>query len=354
MPIAFVTGSTGLLGSNLVRLLVAEGWRVRALARSAEKLRLQFADLPAHGIEPIVGDLVAPTTYAPHLPGVDVVFHTAAYFRESYQGGTHDEALMRVNVDGTQQLLMAAAAAGVPRFVHTSSIATLRNDTAVALHEDDLAEPEDAVDAYYRSKILSDRVVAEFAYGNPSMRIFSVLPGWMHGPGDEGPTSAGRFIRDFLARRLPGVVDASFSVVDARDVAKVMLAASMRGVGGRRYLAAGRGMHMRDLMAVAALVSGVPAPKRRLPSSVLTVIAFAQEAYARISGRPVLLSLATMRNVRRDRARHFSDQRIRDEFGIQFRPLEDTLRDAVAWHRDRLSMSEGSQPLTMSHNRGNT
>lgn len=337
MPIAFVTGSTGLLGNNLVRLLLAKGWHVKALARSATKFQAQFADLPAQAIAPIVGDLLEPATFSRHLRGVDVVFHAAAYFRESYQGGGHEEALMRVNVDGTRQLLHAAAAAGVTRVVHTSSIATLRNATGVTLQEDDLATPEDAVDAYYRSKILCDQVVAQFVQAHPSMRVTTVIPGWMHGPGDEGPTSAGQFIRDFLSRKLPGVVDASFSVVDARDVAQVMLAAALQGKAGRRYLAAGRAMHMRNLMAAMAQVTGIPAPTRRLPRALLTAIALVQEAYARLTGRPVLLSLATVHNIGRDRSRRFSDQRIREELGIQFRPLEDTLRDAVAWHQPRLS-----------------
>lgn len=340
MNTAFVTGSTGLLGSNLVRLLLAQGWHVKALARQVSKVRSQFADLHTPHLEPIVGDLLHPASFAAHMMGVDVVFHTAAYFRESYQGGTHGEALQQVNVDGTAQLLQAAVMAGVPRFVHTSSIATLRNAPGITLQEDDLATPEDAVDAYYRSKILCDRVVTEFAAEHPSMRIFTVLPGWMHGPGDEGPTSAGQFIRDFLQRKLPGVIDASFSVVDVRDVALVMLTASMHGIASRRYLAAGRAMHMRELMIATAQVSGVPAPTRRLPRALLIALALVQEAYARLSGRPVLVSLATVQNIRRDRARRFSDQRIREELGIQFRPLEDTLRDAVNWHRHRLALRD--------------
>jgi dihydroflavonol-4-reductase len=342
MNIAFVTGSTGLLGSNLVRLLLAEGWHVKALARSASKAKSQFADLQSPRLEPIIGDLSAPATYSQHLSGVDVLFHTAAYFRESYQGGTHDNALVKVNVEGTLQLLRAAAAAGVSRAVHTSSIATLRNVSGTTLQEDDLAEPDQAVDAYYRSKILSDQAVVQFADQHPSMSIFTVIPGWMHGPGDEGPTSAGQYIRDFLQRKLPGVVDASFSVVDARDVARVMVAASTRGTAGRRYLAAGRSMHMRDLMTVTAQVSGIPAPTRRLPRALLTSIAFVQEIYARLTGRPVLVSLATVRNIQRDRLRRFSSQRIREELDIEFRPLEDTVRDAVDWHRRRLAQHHGS------------
>lgn len=333
MSIAFVTGSTGLLGSNLVRRLLSDGWHVRALARDPNKFKSQFRGTAGGPLEPVIGDLLEPATYQHALPGVDVVFHTAAYFRESYQGGVHDDQLERVNVGGTLDLLNAVAAANIDRFIHTSSIATIRNEPHVTLGEDDLAEPGDAVDAYYRSKILTDRAVAEFAQREKKLKVYTVLPGWMHGPGDSAPTSAGQFVRDYLSRKLPGVVDASFSFVDARDVAEVMIAAAARGIPGRRYLAAGRAMHMRDLMHIMQHVSGVQAPTRSLPRSLLTAIAFLQEGYARLTGRPVLLSLATVRNIAGDHSRQFSARRARDELGVNFRPVEETVADAVRWHQ---------------------
>src|SRR5215470_7983464 len=118
--VAFVTGATGLLGNNLVRLLIAKGVKVRALARSAEKARRQFGNLP---VEIVQGDLENVSGFAHALAGADAVFHTAAYFRDSYKGGTHRNELQRINVVGTANLLQAAYAAGVRRFVHTSSIA---------------------------------------------------------------------------------------------------------------------------------------------------------------------------------------------------------------------------------------
>lgn len=83
-PTAFVTGATGLLGNNLVRELIADGWSVRALVRSPEKATLQFAGLD---LEIITGDMLDVRGFADALKGVDVVFHTAAYFRDSYKGG---------------------------------------------------------------------------------------------------------------------------------------------------------------------------------------------------------------------------------------------------------------------------
>jgi len=90
-PLAFVTGATGLLGNNLVREVLAQGFRVRALARSPDKAERQFAGLP---VEIVTGDMLAVDAFAPALAGVDVVFHTAAYFRDSYTGGRRIEQLV--------------------------------------------------------------------------------------------------------------------------------------------------------------------------------------------------------------------------------------------------------------------
>jgi dihydroflavonol-4-reductase len=110
-----------------------------------------------------------------------------------------------------------------------------------------MLRPEAAADDYYRSKILADREVLRFLDDQPDFWAALVLPGWMHGPGDQGPTSAGQMVVDFMHRRLPGIPPGGFSVVDARDVAAAMIAAAERGVRGRRYLAAGRPVEMAEL-----------------------------------------------------------------------------------------------------------
>lgn len=99
---AFVTGASGLLGNNLVRLLLSRGYRVKALVRSMAKGRAQFADLVGGNLELIQGDVTLPAGFQPHLAECSVLFHAAAYFRESYQGGKHSTELQRVNVSGTR------------------------------------------------------------------------------------------------------------------------------------------------------------------------------------------------------------------------------------------------------------
>lgn len=329
---AFVTGATGLLGNNLVRELVSRGARVKALVRSMEKGRQQFG--ATEGVELIAGDMTDVTAFAEHLQGCDILFHTAAYFRDNYKGGSHWPKLKAINVEGTRHLLEQAYRAGLRRFIHTSSIAVLNGEPGQPIDETCLRHPEDA-DDYYRSKIMADEEVLTFLSEHPEMNGSLILPGWMWGPGDLGPTSSGQLANDVIQGKLPGLVTGSFSVVDARDVALAMILAAERGQRGERYLAAGQHMTMQQLVPLLGDIAGVKTPTRTLPLPFLYLLASLQEAYARLSGKPVLLSLATVRLMVKEANRsHFNHAKSERDLGLTFRPLEQTLQDTVTWLRN--------------------
>ncbi len=187
---------------------------------------------------------------------------------------------------------------------------------------------------WYRSKILADRKVRAFLDGHPGMFVAMVLPGWMFGPGDVGPTSAGQVVMDFARRKLPGRVPGSFSVVDARDVARRQIAALERGRSGERYLAAGRHMTMDDLFPLLAEASGVAAPTRRIPLTMLRALAARYELHAGVTGRPVPVSRASVRLLAQEAGRsHYDHAKSERELGCTFRPAAETLADTAAWYR---------------------
>lgn len=332
---AFVTGATGLLGSNLVRALGARGIAVRALVRDEARARRLLAGVPALTL--VRGDLADAAGFAPALRGADAVLHAGAYFRESYRGGRHGKELHAINVEGTRRLLEAAHAAGVRRFLQVSSVGTLvaARPDGRAVDESLRRDPARTRNDYFRSKILADREVEAFLASHPDFWAAFVLPGFMNGPGDSGPTSAGQTILDFAARRLPGVLDVHLSYVDARDVALACVAALARAPRGARYVVAGRRLPLAEAYAILERVTGAPAPRRRLPMSLLAAVAAANELRARLTGRPVLIGLATLRTLREEGPHsRYDSSRAERELGVRFRPVEETLRDAAEWLRD--------------------
>ncbi|MEO8644575.1 SDR family oxidoreductase [Pseudomonas sp.] len=330
MEYAFVTGATGLLGNNLVHALLKRNIKVKALVRSIEKARKQFGNLPVEFVE---GDMLNVDAFSHALQGCDALFHTAAYFRDSYKGGKHWQKLYDTNVTGTEQLLQAAYAAGIRRAVHTSSIAVLKGNKDQVIDET-MSRSESDADDYYLSKILSEQKIQEFLLQHPDMFIAMVLPGWMFGPGDIGPTSSGQFLLDFVGMKLPGVLPGSFSVVDARDVAEHQLAAITRGRSGERYLAAGNHMNMKSIFQALSSVSGVKAPERKIPLFMLRIIALIYEGYYRVTKKPVLISTSTVKLIEQEQGRtHFSHNKSLEELECKFRPIAETLTDTLDWYR---------------------
>lgn len=328
---AFVTGATGLLGGTLIRKLVANGTQVTALARDLNRAGQLLRGLPVNIIEGDLGNIPA---FARALAGNEVLFHTAAYYRSSYLGGNHWEELYKTNVEGSEFLYKHAWEAGIRRFVHTSSVAVLKGYPGRPVDEKMVRDVADG-DDYYRSKILSDQVFLRFLQEHPAARGSMILPGWMFGPNDCGPSTAGQAVLDFLHRRLPGILPGSFSVVDVRDVALAMIAAAQHGRNRERYIVAGRCISFAELVQLLSSLSGVPQPRHKLPLSLLYLLAYANEAWARLTHRPALLSLASVRIIAREseRCQFVSDKAIA-ELGISFRPLQDTLADAIAWYQD--------------------
>src|SRR5512135_493804 len=113
-----VTGGTGFVGSHVVRALLSRGRRVRCLVR-AESRRDQLEGLP---VEIAVGNLTDAASLSPALSGVHTLYHVAADYR---LWARDPQELYRANPGGTENILAAAAAAGVARVVHTSSVAAL-------------------------------------------------------------------------------------------------------------------------------------------------------------------------------------------------------------------------------------
>ena len=118
LPVTFLTGATGFVGSSVARLLVKKGHRVRVLVRPNNDRR----NLKGLDVDIVEGDLLKPETYRDALKECRNLFHVAADYRIWVPDA---DAMNRVNVDGTRALMLAALDAGIERVIYTSSVATL-------------------------------------------------------------------------------------------------------------------------------------------------------------------------------------------------------------------------------------
>jgi dihydroflavonol-4-reductase len=339
---AFVTGATGFLGNNLIRLLLAQGHQVTGLVRSRSKAAALLGDLPVNLVE---GDLTNVAAFADALQGCDTLFHTAAFFREYFQPGDHWATLEQLNVHATIQLLEAAAKHGLQKVVHTSSSGVIGMRAGETWgDESDLPDAHALENLYFRSKVYAEREIARFLATN-SLDVVMVLPGWMFGPGDAAPTSSGQIVQDFLQKKLPGIIPGGGAPVDVRDVAQGMLLAAQHGKRGERYIVGGdTWVPFSTLFSVLEQVSKVTAPTMPLPLPVVMTVAFIAETWGRITGQPVLMTRTGIRTLLHQRTTR-SAKAIR-ELGITFRPLEETLRDEVAWYRSEPGKSQRVALLT--------
>ena len=324
----FVTGATGLLGSNLVRALRAEGHSVRALVRSKEKAQRQLAGT---GAELVVGDMENVPGFASTLGGVDAVFHTAAYFREYYGAGDHWPKLEAINVRGTLALAEAARARGVKRLIDTSSSGTvgLKQDGSPG-DEKTPPAPLAKRNLYFKSKVLAAGQLQTLA-ARTGLEVVQILPGWMFGPGDAAPTASGQLVLDFLAGKLPGIPPGGTSAVDARDVAMGMIRAAERGRAGEKYILGGDFVTLGDVIRTLEQVTGRSGPRSRIPYPVAFVYAAVSQTWAKITGGKTVVTLPGVRMMQARLA--VTSAKAEQELGWKHRPLRETLADEVAWYR---------------------
>jgi dihydroflavonol-4-reductase len=318
-----LTGATGFVGAAVLRRLAAAGRDVRVLVRPESDRR----NLSGIDCEIAVGDLVEPESLRRAVRGCEAVFHTAADYRLWVPD---PECMHRVNVQGTVELIRAAAEAGVSRVVYTSSVATLRlgNDDGPA-DETSHAELSDMIGVYKQSKFLAERevkrLIAEDRYP-----VVIVKPSAPFGPGDIKPTPTGRLVVEAASGRMPAYVDTGLNVVHVDDVADGHWLAFEKGVIGESYILGGENLTLRRILEIIAQITGRPPPRIRLPHWCVTPVAHVVEGFARIarSGEP-MITVDSARMARK--LMYFSSAKAERALGYRPRPAVEALRDAIEW-----------------------
>jgi dihydroflavonol-4-reductase len=317
-----VTGATGFVGSHVVRALLSRGREARVLARPGSR-RDNLAGL---SVEIVEGDLTDPPSLARAMKGVSTLYHVAADYR---LWARDPRELYAANVGGTENVLRAAAEAGVPKVVYTSSVAALGLSESGAADETTPVIRDRIIGHYKKSKYDAERVAE--AWARKGLPIVIVNPSTPIGERDIKPTPTGQMIVDFLNRKLPAYVDTGLNLVDVRDVAEGHLLAAEKGKIGERYILGNRDMTLKEILDALAMRTGLPSPSLRLPHWIPISAAAAGTALSRLTGRAPRVSLESVRMS--THRMFFSPAKAVRELGLPQTPVEEALERAVAWFR---------------------
>ncbi len=319
---SLVTGANGFVGSAVMRHLLAEGHEVRVLIRPNSDRR-NLVDQP---VEIVEGDLRDAASLKRAVQGADNLFHVAADYRLWIPD---PERMYETNVKGTQQLIMAAAEAGMLRIVYTSSVATLGLYTdGTSADENTPATLANMIGHYKRSKFLAEQAVQHLTEQH-QLPLVIVNPSTPIGPRDVKPTPTGRIVLDTICGRMPAYVDTGLNIVHVDDVAHGHILAYKAGKPGERYILGGENMSLFQILQTIDEITGKPAKRVRLPHRLLFPVAWTMERLAGVTGIEPRATVESLRMAKK--LMYFTSVKAQNELGYQFRPVRQALQDAIHW-----------------------
>jgi len=316
MKPTLVTGASGFVGWHVARLLAERGHRVRALVRESSVI-------PDLEVARVTGDLRDAASLERAVAGCGLVFHVAADYR---LWSKNPDDLYRSNVDGTRNMLAAARAAGVDRFVYTSTVGCIG-----VPDEDQPVSLDEMAGAYKRSKFMAEQCALEFA--RDGFPVVIVNPTAPMGDHDFKPTPTGQIVLDFLNGAMPAYIDTGLNVVQVRDVALGHLLACERGRVGERYILGAENMTLGQILRELASITGRKAPAIELPYFVAYTAGVVTTAWAHLTGTPPRAPLEAVRMAKKKM--WVSHAKASRELEYAPGPARGALADAVAWFAKR-------------------
>ncbi|AFZ24589.1 hopanoid-associated sugar epimerase [Cylindrospermum stagnale PCC 7417] len=320
MTQVFVTGGTGFVGAHVVRLLLQEGYTVKALVRPSSNL----GNLRGLPVEIVKGDLNHPDLWQ-QMQGCQYLFHVAAHY-SLWQ--VDKEQLYFDNVQGTRNVLAAAQKAGIERTVYTSSVAAIGVGASGKVVDESYQSPlEKLVGDYKKSKFLAEQVA--IAAASLGQEIVVVNPSSPIGSMDIKPTPTGDIILRFLRRQMPFYLDTGLNFIDVRDVARGHLLALQKGKSGDRYILGNQNLSLKQLLEQLAEITGLKPPQKSIPPWIPYSAAWVDEKILAPLGKTPSVPLDGVRMAKQPM--YYDASKAVRELGLPQSSLNLALKDAVDW-----------------------
>lgn len=320
-------GATGLLGHNVLELLLRQGQRVRCIVRQGSSIDSAIlVQAGENQLEIVTGSILDEILLERCIDGCNEVVNCAGVTDMSLP---QIEDYRPVNTWLPLKLAELLDATSGGTLVDVSTANTVRPGMANHPSNEDSPFGEPFSESLYaRSKRESEKALMAFAESHPHTRIVILLPGFMTGPYDRKPSS-GKLLLSAYRKPLMAVTCGGKSFIDARDVASAVTGALSNPLAQGRYLTTGKALTLKEFYRIQSSVCEYRQKYLTLPSRLCLSVGRLGDWLERHGKR----NLFTSRNVKQLLVEEsYDDSRARQDLGMVFTPIEQSIKDFFEYH----------------------
>ena len=318
-----VTGATGFLGGWLVKRLLAEGHDVRIIKRTNSSLE----GLDGLKLDVRAGDVTDAESLMSACRGVDTVFHLAGLIGYSR---SQREAMHRVNVIGTQNVIAACRACTVRKLVHLSSVVAIgASFDKIPLNESSPYNLAHLRLGYFDTKYEAEALVRS-AVLEGHLDAVMINPSTIYGPADAKKGSRGVQLK-VAQGRFPLYPPGGVSIVSVDDAIDAIIAVWQKGQPAERYIVSGENLLLKDVFEQIAAISGVKPPAYPLPRSAIFALGKIGDTLEKFGKKGPLNSETAWTSTL---YHWFDNAKAKRELGLKFKPASYALEQSVRWMKD--------------------
>lgn len=331
-----VTGGTGLLGSHLLYRLSQDQSTIRAIFRDSTKIdhvRSLFKYYSPDDYQPLFdkiewveGDILDVCSLTEAMKGVDYIYHCAGFVSFVKK---HFHQLIKVNREGTANVVNCALDAGVKKLCYVSSTAAIGGEPGDFVNEETKWKTSTGKNGYSTSKYSAEKEVWRGV--EEGLDCVIVNPSVIFGAGfwDESSLTIFRTIDKGIRFYTSG----SNGFVDARDVVEIMVRLTQSDIKNKRYLCVGHNMSFKDLMSDIAIHLGKNPPSINTPQWLMGLTWRFSWVLSKFRGKVAMVTRATARTA--FCLMKYDNSKIRKELSYEFRTFEDTIQNTIKGRLDK-------------------